>query len=145
MKIKNKCLLPPWVLMIIWHTIGSSILVQHNTWHWNENGSQFTNPLFHERCTWEMTPFWKPLAKGTISLLLINSFWKAWKWNLTRTVVRWTMSMELLWWKHARRRTCIFSTLMFERRIQICQSFWMKELRFGTNDLATSTCWVFKN
>jgi hypothetical protein len=24
-----------------------------------------TNPLFHKRCTWEMTPFWYPLAKGT--------------------------------------------------------------------------------
>jgi hypothetical protein len=30
-KIKNKCLLPPWVLMIIRHRIGSSIRVQHNT------------------------------------------------------------------------------------------------------------------
>ncbi len=31
MKIKNKCLLPRWVLMIIRRTIGSSILAQHNT------------------------------------------------------------------------------------------------------------------
>jgi len=25
----------------------------------------FMNPLFHERFTWKMTPFWRPLAKGT--------------------------------------------------------------------------------
>jgi hypothetical protein len=61
--INNKCLLPPWVLMIIRHTIGSSILVQHNTWCLNESGSPFMNPFFHGRCTWEMTPFWSPLTK----------------------------------------------------------------------------------
>ncbi len=63
-KIKNKCLLPPWVLMIIRRTIGSLIRVQHNTWLSDESGSPLTNPLFHERCTWETTPFWRPLAKG---------------------------------------------------------------------------------
>ncbi len=62
-KIKNKCLLPPWVLMIIRRTIGSSIPDQHNTRRSNESGSPLTNPLIHGRCTWEMTPFWKPLAR----------------------------------------------------------------------------------
>ncbi len=65
-KIKNKFLLSPWVLLIIWRTIGSSISTQHNTWHLNENGSTLTNPLFHEGYTWEMTPFWRPLAKGAL-------------------------------------------------------------------------------
>ncbi len=65
-KIKNKCLSPPWVLMIIWRMIESSIPTQHNTWHSNESGSPLTNPSFHERCTWEMTPFWRSLVKGIL-------------------------------------------------------------------------------
>jgi hypothetical protein len=44
------------------------------------------------------------------------------------------MSMEPLWRKHKRRRTCIFSASMFERRVRVWQSFRMKELRFGTKD-----------
>jgi hypothetical protein len=60
-KIKNKCLVPPWVLMIIRRMIRSSILVQHNTWHLNKSGSPLTNPLFHGRCIWEMTPFWRQM------------------------------------------------------------------------------------
>jgi len=114
-KTKNKCSLLPWVLMIIRRIIGSSILVQHNTWHSNDNGSPLMNPLFHEGCTWEMTPFWRPLAKGTsrpqcklevkcclqpsfkffmfpkwkiVSFSLVNSLWRAWKWSLTRMVLR---------------------------------------------------------
>jgi hypothetical protein len=37
-KIKNKCLLPPWVLMIIQRTIGSLIPTQQNTWcsYWKQ-------------------------------------------------------------------------------------------------------------
>ncbi len=171
-KIKNKCLLPPWMLMIIQCTIGSLILAQHNTWHLNENGSPLTNPLFHWRYTWEMTPFWRPLAKGasrpqcklevewclqpprklfifpkwkTISFPLTNSFQRAWKWSLTRMVVRWIMSMELLWRKHEGRKTCIFSTSMFERKMWMSQSLWMNELRFGTKDSVNSTWWVSKS
>jgi hypothetical protein len=41
--------------------------------------------------------------------------------------------------KHKGRRTCIFSMLMFERRVRMWQSFRMKELDFGTKDSATST------
>ncbi len=44
-----------------------------------------------------------------------------------------------LWRKHEGRRTCIFSTSMFERRVRMWQSHRMKELHFGTKDLATST------
>jgi len=170
--IKNKCLLPPWVLMIMRETIGSLIPAQRNTWRSNENGSPLTNPSLHERCTWEMTPFWRPLAKGAsrpqcklevkcclqpshkffmfrkwriVSFLLANSFRRAWKWNLTRMVVRSTMSMEPLWRKHEGRRTCIFSTSMFERRVQMWQSLRMKELCFGTKDSATSTWRVLRS
>jgi hypothetical protein len=49
-----------------------------------------------------------------------------------------------LWRKHEGRRICIFSTLMFERRVRMCQSLWMKELRFSTKDLATSTWRVLR-
>jgi hypothetical protein len=43
-----------------------------------------------------------------VSFPLANPFRRAWKWSLTRMVVRSTMSMELLWRKHEGRRTCIF-------------------------------------
>jgi hypothetical protein len=67
------------------------------------------------------------------------------KWSLTRMVVRRTMSMGFLWRKHVGRRTCIFSTSMFERRVQMWQSLQMKELRFSTKDSATSTWQVLKS
>ncbi len=88
--------------------------------------------------------FHVPKMKKT-SFLLANSFWRAWKWSLIRMVARWTMSMELLWQKHVGRETCIFSTSMFKRRIQMWQSLRMKKLPFGTNDLATSTWRVLKS
>jgi len=158
--------------MIIQCMIGSSIPTQHNTWHLNNNGSPLMNPLFHGWCTWEMTPFWRPLTKGTsrphckleiecclqpsfkffmfpkwriVSFSLANSFRKAWKWSLTRMVIRLTMSMELLWWKHRGRKTYIFSMSMFDRIIQMLKNLWMKELRFGTKDSATSTWQVLRS
>ncbi len=51
--------------------------------------------------------------------------------------------MESLWQKHEGRRTCIFSTSMFEWRVRMWQNLQMKELHFGTKDLATSTWQTF--
>jgi hypothetical protein len=67
------------------------------------------------------------------------------KWSLTRMVVRRTMSMGSLWRKHVGRKISIFSTSMFERRVQMWQSLQMKELRFGTKDSATSTWQVLRS
>jgi len=48
----------------------------HSTYDWmtdsnatqqmtfERSGSPLTNPLFHGRCTWEMTPFWRPSTNG---------------------------------------------------------------------------------
>jgi hypothetical protein len=58
-----------------------------------------------------------------ISFPLTNSFKKAWKWSLTRMVVRWTMSMELSSWKHGKRKTCTFSMLMLEKENVTCKDF----------------------
>jgi hypothetical protein len=54
-------------------------------------------------------------------------------------------SMEPLWRKHKGKRTHTFSTSMFGRRVQMWQSFQMKELCFGTKDLATSTWQVLRS
>jgi hypothetical protein len=47
--------------------------------------------------------------------------------------------MEVLWRNHGGKKTYIFSTSMFERRMQMWQCLRMKELHFGTKDLTTST------
>ncbi len=49
------------------------------------------------------------------------------------------MSMEVLWRNHGGKKTYIFSTSMFERKMQMWQCLRMKELHFGTKDLTTST------
>jgi hypothetical protein len=47
--------------------------------------------------------------------------------------------------KHEGKRTYIFLMSMFKRKTQMWKSFWMKELCFGTKDLAASIWQVLKS
>ncbi len=69
-KIKNKCLLLPWVLMIIRRMIGSWILAQHNRWHLNESGS----PTYKSIVPWKVymgnDTILETIGKGNIKAIM---------------------------------------------------------------------------